>query len=451
MNINNVLSDRRKIGWLLLTLTLLFIAAGAKSAKAETINCQTQTFISIDECKGLKRFYKNTNGATWKNKDKWMTNTNPCTWNGVTCSGGLVTSLILTDNGLTGYLKPSINKLVNLRTLNLANNKIEGIIPSELEDISGLKVLYLNNNLLSGNLPKDIVNIVKLEIFNVEFNTDLVWAIPPHYGNLKNMQFFMYKGTKLCAPNEPFYQLWEGAIGHTSKTGYRCDPLILDSFENGNFDGWEDTINQSLGLTGLGFSVVDEIENRLAGCNLCVKKSAALVDQYGLKVNIPNRQARFIQLSRLDNLHRLNVRFYIDPSNLSIDSSSKFQVFQTRFGTTIPFSIFIGRDAGGYKVRAISITNDGFKKSTKWAYLPAAPSTIEVDWMASNNLITPNGFIKLYVNGGLRTGRYNINNGKHIITALRWGITKQITVPNSVSGSFLLDHFGADLSTYIGP
>ncbi|MDH5605349.1 MAG: hypothetical protein OEY93_00520 [Anaerolineae bacterium] len=445
MNNNNFFPSHRKIGWFLLLFILVFLASGTQPAKAG-IRCKAQKFISIKECRGLRLFYKNTNGATWKDNTGWLTNTDPCHWKGVACSGGLVTSLILTDNGLTGSLKPTINKLFNLKTLNLTNNKIEGIIPSELEDISGLKVLYLKNNLLSGNLPKSLVNLVKLEIFNVEYNLNLRWAIPPLYGNLENVQFFMYQGTKLCAPNDPFYQLWEGQIGHTSKTGHRCDPLIMDSFESGNFDGWKDVVNQSL-----EFSVIDKVESRLVGCNLCVLNSAALVDYFGLEVNVPNRQRRFVLLNNLNYLKKLNVRFYINPINLSMGNNSKFQVLKANHGSVVPFYLIVGKDTGGYKVKAVAKTNTGFRNGTKWAYIPTGPSSIEVNWMASNDLITPNGYIELYVNGGLRTGRYNINNGNHVITALRWGITKQIKVPNAVSGSFYLDHFGADLSTYIGP
>ncbi|XP_028951864.1 receptor-like protein EIX2 [Malus domestica] len=65
---------------------------------------------------------------------------------------GLV-SLNLSRNNLTGQITPKIGKLQSLDLLDLSNNQIHGTIPTSLIGISGLGKLDLSNNNLSGKIP----------------------------------------------------------------------------------------------------------------------------------------------------------------------------------------------------------------------------------------------------------------------------------------------------------
>ncbi|XP_008341164.4 receptor-like protein EIX2 [Malus domestica] len=65
---------------------------------------------------------------------------------------GLV-SLNLSRNNLTGQITPKIGKLQSLDLLDLSNNQIHGTIPTSLFGISGLGKLDLSNNNLSGKIP----------------------------------------------------------------------------------------------------------------------------------------------------------------------------------------------------------------------------------------------------------------------------------------------------------
>ncbi|XP_050144118.1 receptor-like protein EIX2 isoform X13 [Malus sylvestris] len=65
---------------------------------------------------------------------------------------GLV-SLNLSRNNLTGQITPKIGKLQSLDLLDLSNNQIHGTIPTSLFGISGLGKLDLSNNHLSGKIP----------------------------------------------------------------------------------------------------------------------------------------------------------------------------------------------------------------------------------------------------------------------------------------------------------
>ncbi|KAB2595749.1 receptor-like protein 12 [Pyrus ussuriensis x Pyrus communis] len=65
---------------------------------------------------------------------------------------GLV-SLNLSRNNLTGQITPKIGKLQSLDSLDLSNNQIHGTIPTSLFQISGLGKLDLSNNNLFGRIP----------------------------------------------------------------------------------------------------------------------------------------------------------------------------------------------------------------------------------------------------------------------------------------------------------
>ncbi|KAK7400805.1 hypothetical protein VNO78_12112 [Psophocarpus tetragonolobus] len=96
-------------------------------------------------------------------------NGDPClpkgnSWTGVTCSQGFharVTTLNLTNAGLSGTLPPTLGHLNALVHLWLGENKFSGIIP----DLSGLKELetmHLENNKFEGSLPPSVETLPKL-------------------------------------------------------------------------------------------------------------------------------------------------------------------------------------------------------------------------------------------------------------------------------------------------
>ncbi|XP_048421923.1 receptor-like protein EIX2 [Pyrus x bretschneideri] len=65
---------------------------------------------------------------------------------------GLV-SLNLSRNNLTGQITPKFGKLQSLDSLDQSNNQIHGMTPTSLFQISGLGKLDLSNNNLSGKIP----------------------------------------------------------------------------------------------------------------------------------------------------------------------------------------------------------------------------------------------------------------------------------------------------------
>ena len=69
---------------------------------------------------------------------------------------GNVIKIDLSNNGLTGYLPPDLDKLKYLQELNLANNKIIGGIPVEVANLVNLKSFNVKNNRMDGQVPKEV-------------------------------------------------------------------------------------------------------------------------------------------------------------------------------------------------------------------------------------------------------------------------------------------------------
>ncbi|XP_010241285.1 PREDICTED: putative leucine-rich repeat receptor-like serine/threonine-protein kinase At2g14440 [Nelumbo nucifera] len=89
-------------------------------------------------------------------------------WTGVSCSQGhlaRVTTLNLTNLGLSGTLSPSVANLTALAHLWAGGNKLTGTIPNLLQ-LNELVTLHLENNQFEGPFPQSLGKLAKLrEIF----------------------------------------------------------------------------------------------------------------------------------------------------------------------------------------------------------------------------------------------------------------------------------------------
>ena len=97
-----------------------------------------------------------------------MTNT-PCTWYGVTCSGGHVTGLDLSSNSLYGSLPAALDNLGSLQSLRVASNFLTEI-PSQLGSLTNLVTLRLENNALIGEIPSTLASLTNLADTDVGYN-----------------------------------------------------------------------------------------------------------------------------------------------------------------------------------------------------------------------------------------------------------------------------------------
>ena len=124
----------------------------------------TQMMLSPDKNRdALTALYNSTNGASWNNDEKWLSNAPLGEWHGVTVDAkGDVTELHLADNQLNGEIPPELGNLTSLESLNLPFNELSGEIPSGVGSLTNLKSLNLSRNGLTGEIPTELGNLTNL-------------------------------------------------------------------------------------------------------------------------------------------------------------------------------------------------------------------------------------------------------------------------------------------------
>jgi Leucine-rich repeat (LRR) protein len=165
-----------------------------QSGKTASITFDFNAYCTNPDYGPLIDLYNATNGPNWNNKN-WL-NGNPCTWNGVGCTNGRVTSLALVFNNLTGSLPASLGNLSQLQRLDLSNNQLSGSIPTTLGNLAQLQYLGLYYNQLSGTIPASLGNLSNLTYLGL-FNNQLSGTIPASLGNLSKLQYFFISSNNL--------------------------------------------------------------------------------------------------------------------------------------------------------------------------------------------------------------------------------------------------------------
>ncbi|OWM75848.1 hypothetical protein CDL15_Pgr009492 [Punica granatum] len=132
--------------------------------------------------------------------DNWdETAVDPCSWSMVTCSpDGLVISLLLQDNDISGLIPPELGRLSKLRTLDISTNSFTGKIPTELSDLRSLQYLRINNNSLSGEIPPSLANMSQLVVLDLSYNnlSGPVPSLRAHTINIAGNQLICADGAK---------------------------------------------------------------------------------------------------------------------------------------------------------------------------------------------------------------------------------------------------------------
>jgi hypothetical protein len=179
--------------------------------------------ISYTEEQALVALYRRTGGEDWLDRAGWLTESDPCTWAGVTCEGDRVTALALAGNRLEGTLPPELGlasyltrldlsgnrlqgaipaELGNLRSLtalNLSENQLAGTLPPRLRLLRNLRILDLHENALTGSLPASLQDLISLEFLNLADNR-FTGAVPPELGTLTRLVTLRLDGNDLQGP-----------------------------------------------------------------------------------------------------------------------------------------------------------------------------------------------------------------------------------------------------------
>ncbi|KAA3476106.1 LRR receptor-like serine/threonine-protein kinase GSO2 [Gossypium australe] len=111
---------------------------------------------------------------------------------------GLVTSMDLSTNSLTGEIPKEIGSLVGLLSLNFSGNLLTGNIPDSIGNMELMESLDLSMNRLIGEIPPNFSNLNFLNHFNVSYNF-LTGQIPTST-QLQSFENLSYMGNHLCGP-----------------------------------------------------------------------------------------------------------------------------------------------------------------------------------------------------------------------------------------------------------
>lgn len=153
------------------------------------------------------------NNETWDESLSFLAPTSVCEWNtrtananshqtirifenldgtappkGVFCENGLsfVTSIEISDNGLSGTVPWELSLIEYLGRIDFDTNELYGSVPVELGSLRGLQALWLKDNHLTGTLPKELAKATQLASIDFEGNR-LSSTLPSEWASLSNL------------------------------------------------------------------------------------------------------------------------------------------------------------------------------------------------------------------------------------------------------------------------
>jgi Leucine-rich repeat (LRR) protein len=143
----------------------------------------------------MATLYYSTDGDLWSMNDRWLTDTNECSWFSKAGLGACrltneIKNLELDYNNLNGYLPPELaflsNSLERVVLHGGPTESLDGSIPSEFGYLTNLRLFYLPNNALTGVIPTELGRLEKLQQINFA-QAQLSGPIPSEFGLLQSL------------------------------------------------------------------------------------------------------------------------------------------------------------------------------------------------------------------------------------------------------------------------
>ena len=162
------------------------------------------------------------------------TATDYCTFYGVSCSGGVLTSLQLQNNGLFGSIPTSIGNLGTSLTQLYACNKVRAVahaldtlrrafglnnvtggVPESVYGLTSLQLLDFSQNLLTGTVSNSIGSLTALTTLyfggvQTHQGTNLIGTIPSAIGLCTRLQYLCARVRQTCVICEVESLAWQG-------------------------------------------------------------------------------------------------------------------------------------------------------------------------------------------------------------------------------------------------
>lgn len=153
------------------------------------------TVLSNADCAALAQLYRATGGTGWTRQAGWGTESDPCTWYGVTCNTTGIIGLNLAQNGLSGAIPAEIGTLNSLERLDLFGNDLTGL-PTHIANLTRLVHLDLDDNKLT-SLPPAVGSLTQLHVLRVNANN--LTALPDEIGQLRNLRSLEARHNQIAA------------------------------------------------------------------------------------------------------------------------------------------------------------------------------------------------------------------------------------------------------------
>jgi len=121
----------------------------------------------------------------------FLSGVDECEWQNVVCNDqGFVTSISISEAGLSGTLPDELSHLTHLQGLDFHTNEINGTIPKTLKDLKNLSYIDFSNNYMTGAaLPKEILRQDSSLQFVYLSNNRFSGTIAQEIRNLQNLRY----------------------------------------------------------------------------------------------------------------------------------------------------------------------------------------------------------------------------------------------------------------------
>lgn len=205
------------------------------------------SLLSRNQTKTMINLSNHLNVSDWNTNNK---DSNPCTWNGVTCdiSNSSVIKIVLSGSSLSSQSLPLLCKIETLQDIDVSNNHLS-YIPNEFIDACGniesLKLLNFSGNVLTDFLPT-FHGFDALESLDMSFN-DLKGSIYLQLDEMVSLKF-------LNLSNNNF----TGKLPTNLGSSMVLEQLVLSN------NGFEGTIPHQI-LSYKNLTVIDFMANNLSG------------------------------------------------------------------------------------------------------------------------------------------------------------------------------------------
>ncbi|MEK6222229.1 MAG: metallophosphoesterase, partial [Chloroflexota bacterium] len=192
-----------------------------------------------------------------------------------------------------------------------------------------------------------------------------------------------------------------------------------DGFESGDTSAWDSTKG-----------------------NITARANAALLGNYGVRVNVFNKNTKYIEDLSPDQFN-YSASFMIDINSLTMDNHNRFRLFQARDQNQQLAYVVLKRGNQKYWIRGVIKNDIGSNIKTNWLLIADQSEKIILKWRRAYSPANHNGYLKLYLNNELKRKKLNINNDLHKITSVQIGVTKKINQSANIFGKFFIDDFAS--------